>query len=422
MGKVRASQRARVCVRREQTFFVFCGARDGIDRNVVDVGGLCRHRGNDAACRLVRLRWRQATPGVVEGGGRLVARLGHRGDAVRRRAVVVSRRHARACGRQRADDRLRHRLPGREVAGGRQRLRVDDDLQLLRGAARVAAPRAAVRHRRRDRAAHDHDLRRQLADQRVPLAALRLRRLPDRHRHQDGVVLRARPRPGQEPAHPLDPQSLPDHREARGRALLRRARRRAHDDATLSRPGAGRNLRRDLRGRQHPGDLRDHHRPLHRADLEPVRHPRPARDVLPARRPRRPLRAAQVRTGGHPGLHRHQDADRGVGEDPGAGLVVGGRHHPGLLGVREPVVHGAQGEGSRQDQRGQTRSGRVGGAGRRVAAPIPPSRLASLPREPARNVGLHGRSDANRDPAGKAGAAPPESPTPTAPLPPPDPT
>jgi tellurite resistance protein TerC len=63
-----------------------------------------------------------------------------------------------------AEGNLRHRLPGREVAGGRQRLRVDDDLQLLRGAARAAAPRAAVRHRRRHRAAHDHDLRRQLAD------------------------------------------------------------------------------------------------------------------------------------------------------------------------------------------------------------------------------------------------------------------
>jgi tellurite resistance protein TerC len=56
--------------------------------------------------------------------------------------------------------RIRHRLPDREVAGGRQRLRLADDLQLLRGAARTAEARAAVRRARRHRAAHDHDLRR----------------------------------------------------------------------------------------------------------------------------------------------------------------------------------------------------------------------------------------------------------------------
>ncbi len=61
--------------------------------------------------------------------------------------------------------------------------------------------------------------------------------------------------------------------------------------------GAGRGLRPDLRGRLDPGHLRDHHRPVHRPDLEHLRHPRPARDVLPARRRRRPLLAAQVRAG-----------------------------------------------------------------------------------------------------------------------------
>ena len=89
-------------------------------------------------------------------------------------------------------------------------------------------------HRRRDRAAHDHDLRRQLADQRVPLAVLRLRRLPDRHRHQDGVVSEHDPDLDKNPLIRWIRNHYPITEKPRGRALLRRARRRAHDDATFS--------------------------------------------------------------------------------------------------------------------------------------------------------------------------------------------
>jgi hypothetical protein len=51
----------------------------------------------------------------------------------------------------RQDARILHRLRDREVAGGRQCLRLNHALQLLRGAGRAAETRAAVRRARRDR-------------------------------------------------------------------------------------------------------------------------------------------------------------------------------------------------------------------------------------------------------------------------------
>ena len=103
---------------------------------------------------------------------------------------------------------------------------------------------------------------------------------------------------------------------------------------------------RDLRGRLHPGDLRDHDRSLHRAHLEHLRHPGASRHVLPAAGRGGEVPPAELRPGADPRLHRHQDdADR-RDQDPGPGV-------PGRRG-RDPggddVAVGAhRTEAARQD-------------------------------------------------------------------------
>jgi TerC family integral membrane protein len=72
----------------------------------------------------------------------------------------------------------------------------------------------------------------------------------------------------------------------------------------------------------HPRDLRHHDGPVHRADVQRVRHPRPARDVLPARRHARALPPALVRPGDRARVHRHEDAVDRYLQDPGR-LVPG---------------------------------------------------------------------------------------------------
>jgi tellurite resistance protein TerC len=66
------------------------------------------------------------------------------------------------------------------------------------------------------------------------------------------------------------------------RALLRAAERSPLGDADVPRAGADRGQRPGVRGRQHPGDLRGDHRPLHRVHLEHLRHHGPAGSVLSA--------------------------------------------------------------------------------------------------------------------------------------------
>ena len=125
-----------------------------------------------------------------------------------------------------AGNRHRHgvpdRLPGREGAGGRQHLRVPDAVQLFRGAGDAAPARAGDRHHRRHRAARDPDLRRRAAAGEVPLGALRVRRVPAVHRHQDVARRRPGARPGIQPgaaladrAHPV-PAPLPRQRAVGG--------------------------------------------------------------------------------------------------------------------------------------------------------------------------------------------------------------
>ena len=128
------------------------------------------------------------------------------------RPLLVGAEDARGPGRRRRGEhprgRVPDRLPDREVAGGRQHLRVPDDLHLLRGAAGVPEAGADDRHHRRDRAAHGDDPGRRLADRAVPLGAVPVRRLPAAHRHQDvvgrGQGAEPRGQPGAQAAAPRD--------------------------------------------------------------------------------------------------------------------------------------------------------------------------------------------------------------------------
>ncbi|MEZ4367842.1 MAG: hypothetical protein R2939_16420 [Kofleriaceae bacterium] len=79
-------------------------------------------------------------------------------------------------------------------------------------------------------------------------------------------------------------------------------------DAAAGRAGAGGADRRPVRGRLDPGDLRDHHRPVHRVHQQRVRAARAALALLRAGRHDRalPLPQALARVRAHG--HRHQDA------------------------------------------------------------------------------------------------------------------
>jgi tellurite resistance protein TerC len=65
--------------------------------------------------------------------------------------------------------------------------------------------------------------------------------------------------------------------------------------------------RRDLRGRLGAGDLRDHHRPVHRLHVEHFCHSGPACALLRAGRHPPPLRLSEAGSGDPAGVHRVQD-------------------------------------------------------------------------------------------------------------------
>ena len=127
-----------------------------------------------------------------------------------------------------------------------------------------------------------------LADRRVPLGAVPVRRLPAGHRHQDVVGRRPGARSGKQPGAEAAAPRVAGQQGFRRREVLHPRERQAHRHAAAAGDRAGRPDRRDLRGRFHSGDLRHHHRPVHRAHQQRLRHPRPARDVLPAGRGGRP--------------------------------------------------------------------------------------------------------------------------------------
>ncbi len=80
-----------------------------------------------------------------------------------------------------------------------------------------------------------------------------------------------------------------------------------------------------------PGDLRDHHRSVHRLYLEHLRDPRPARPLFRTCRPHPPLRLSEIRAGCGSGLRRLEDFRRGYAghrQDPARRLARRHRRHP----------------------------------------------------------------------------------------------
>jgi hypothetical protein len=130
----------------------------------------------------------------------------------------------------------------------------------------------------------------------------------------------------------------------RRREVLHRGGWRQDGHAAAGGDPADRHRRHRVRGRFDPGHLRHHHRPVHRAHVQRVRHPGPARDVLPAGQHARALPPAQLRPGDRPGVHRREDAaDRRL-QDPGGVLARLHRGHAG--GDDDPVAQDpAQGHG-----------------------------------------------------------------------------
>ena len=87
----------------------------------------------------------------------------------------------------------------------------------------------------------------------------------------------------EEPGPEMDARPPEDHEGVRRREADADAGRCPLVHAAVRRRRADRHHRRDLRDELHPRDLRHHHRPVHRHDLEHLRHPRPQGAVLPAR-------------------------------------------------------------------------------------------------------------------------------------------
>ena len=298
--------------------------RHGIHRqspDVVAVRGLCGHR---LARRLPDDEPAGSPSRLDQGSGRLVIDLGRRFIRLPCRPVVVPRCKCHARGRQCQGPRVPDRLPDREGAGGRQHLRLPDGLLVLRGTARVPEARTDDRHTRRAGAARRHDPGRRVADRPLRLDPVRLRRVPRVHRREDVVGRRAGARPRSQSGAQMAARP-PAHRAGlRWRAPDHDRQRRTPLHAALRGDRADRHRRHHLRRRLDPGDLRDHDRSVHRADLERVRDPRPAGDVLPAGRHARALPPAVVRPGDRAGVHRRQDAAARRLQDPGR--VVARRH------------------------------------------------------------------------------------------------
>ena len=200
-----------------------------------------------------------------------------------------------------ARGQVHHRLPRREVARRRQHLRHRHDLRLLRGAADLPAPGAVLGHPGRAADARGDDRRSARAlIQRVPLDHLRLRRVPDPHRHQDAASSKAdETDPNRNVVVRLTRRIFPVTERFHGEHFFVRAGTAAsHEAATpgaaelhdrvvdaapagrpaghaaVPGPGDGRVHRPDLRRRLDPGHLRHHRRPVPGLHQQRVRDPR----------------------------------------------------------------------------------------------------------------------------------------------------
>ena len=246
------------------------------------VGRLPRARAGDARARPRGVQ-PQGPRDPAAGGARLVRALDHPRPRVRRVRVDALRQRARA--------RVPHRLRHREVALGRQHLRVRRDLRR-----RSASPRSTSTaccsggsSARSSCAARSSSAGAALLDA-LPLDDLRLRRVPRAHRGE------APRRAGSAP----HPEKSPAFRALR-RFVPATPRYSTATASSPSRTGGGvatplffalvldRGTGRGVRGGLDPGDLRGDRRPVHRLHVQHLRDPGPALALLPARGLRRPV-------------------------------------------------------------------------------------------------------------------------------------
>ena len=218
------------------------------ERSPLRLAGGVRHHRRHARRRPVR-----PPQGPCDRGARsrdLVRDLGAHRHLLRRRDLGDGRGRVRAA--------VLRGLPDREVARGRQRLRLGDHLRRLRGAAPVPAPGAVPRRSGCARAARHLHRRGRRVDRELLLDSLRLRRVPDLHGlPHDPHPQRARaPReiPSAAPLPPLHPDDRDVPRPALTRAQERHPARHTAAGSSRARRGDGCRVRRGL----HPGHLRGH--------------------------------------------------------------------------------------------------------------------------------------------------------------------
>ena len=354
------------------------------DRSAMGVGRVPGLRGRHAGPGPVRTASARAR-GIAARGRRLERRLDRCRTGLRRAGVGL--------GGQRGRPGLPGRLPDREEPLGRQHLPVRRHLLRAGDPGALPAPRAHVRHHRR--AAHAGRVHRRghRPARRYPPGDLRLRRDPARGRGQHaprrqpcrapGAARAARPaagaagrRPAARPAVPGQGRRPPDRHPAAGGAR------------------GGRDRRRDLRRRFHPGGARRHHRPVHRLHVQRVRPARHARAVLPAGRGGGPDPLPAAGPGGDPRGRRGQAAAR---RRMGAARLVRARVHRRGARPSSPSLPSAPTAARPAARRRSQRSSQV--SGRRAAAASAPRDRAPAPAPEGSN-----RADAQRR---ASAAAPP---------------
>ena len=172
----------------------------------------------------------------------------------------------------------------------------------------TSAEGARVGHRRRDRAAHDLHPRRRRRARRVPCDDVRARCAAAVHGDQNRPPDRRGDRPR---SHARDAHAAARRAAARRSTTTTgssRAGRQAPGDAAAGGARDGRRLRRDVRDRLDPGDLRDHARHVRRLRRKRVLAARDGLALLPARRRARPLPLPQRRPRRDPRVRRREAA------------------------------------------------------------------------------------------------------------------
>ena len=242
------------------------------------------------------------------------------GERVLDRAGARLRRPAGADVRRRRRRDVPRRIPGREVAVARQRLRLPARLRRIQNRRERTAPPALLRDRRRAGPPARLHPRRRRRPERVRLAQPRLRSDPDLDRL---AALGRAPRPrGRGEAGREGPQAVADRRrQQRTRMVHPRGGPSGPDRLRRGAGGADRRRCR-LRDRLGAGDPRHHRRRLHRLRRERVRAARAAAAVLPRRRPGRAALLPEGGTRGAAGRDRGEDGRRLLGREDRA------RGHP----------------------------------------------------------------------------------------------